>query len=270
MTPSSLFDLSGAVALVTGASSGLGRRFALVLAQNGASVVLVARRKERLEALAAEIEAAGGHALPIAADVGNRTEIARAFDAAQAKFGTVTVLINNAGVAKPQSFLGMRVETWRETLDINLDAVVATAQEAARRMVASGGGAIVNIASILSFGVQKGNLAYAVSKAAVLQATRAMALGARAERRARQRHRARIFLDRDQRRPPCVLPGRGDVARRPNGTLRAGRRSSTARFSCSLHALGASSPERRSWSTAGICSRLRSGEASLSCGRTPM
>jgi 3-oxoacyl-[acyl-carrier protein] reductase len=176
MTPSTLFDLSGAVALVTGASSGLGRRFALVLAQNGASVVLVARRKERLEALAAEIEAAGGRALPVVADVGNRAEIAWAFDAAQAKFGPVTVLINNAGVAKPQSFLGMRDETWRETLDINLDAVVATAQEAARRMVASGGGAIVNIASILSFGVQKGNLAYAVSKAAVLQATRAMAL----------------------------------------------------------------------------------------------
>jgi 3-oxoacyl-[acyl-carrier protein] reductase len=176
MTASTLFDLSGAVALVTGASSGLGRRFALVLAERGASVVLVARRKERLEALAAEIEAAGGRALPIAADVGDRAEIARAFDAAQAKFGPVTVLINNAGVAKPQSFLGMRDETWRETLDINLDAVVATAQEAARRMVASGGGAIVNIASILSFGVQKGNLAYAVSKAAVLQATRAMAL----------------------------------------------------------------------------------------------
>jgi 3-oxoacyl-[acyl-carrier protein] reductase len=176
MTASTLFDLSGAVALVTGASSGLGRRFALVLAERGASVVLVARRKERLEALAAEIEAAGGRALPIAADVGDRAEIARAFDAAQAKFGPVTVLINNAGVAKPQSFLGMRDETWRETLGINLDAVVATAQEAARRMVASGGGAIVNIASILSFGVQKGNLAYAVSKAAVLQATRAMAL----------------------------------------------------------------------------------------------
>jgi 3-oxoacyl-[acyl-carrier protein] reductase len=176
MKASTLFDLSGAVALVTGASSGLGRRFALVLAQNGASVVLVARRKERLDALAVEIEDAGGRALPIAADVGNRAEIARAFDAAQAKFGPVTVLINNAGVAKPQSFLGMGEESWRQTLDINLDAVVATAQEAARRMVASGGGAIVNIASILSFGVQKGNLAYAVSKAAVLQATRAMAL----------------------------------------------------------------------------------------------
>ena len=176
MTPSTLFDLSGAVALVTGASSGLGRRFARVLAENGASVVLVARRKERLEALAAEIEAAGGRALPVAADVASRAEIAQAFDAAQAEFGPVTVLINNAGVAKPQSFLGMREETWRQTLDINLDAVVTIAQEAARRMVASGGGAIVNIASILSFGVQEGNLAYAVSKAAVLQATRAMAL----------------------------------------------------------------------------------------------
>ncbi|MBW0004994.1 MAG: glucose 1-dehydrogenase [Hyphomicrobiales bacterium] len=176
MTASSLFDLTGAVALVTGASSGLGRRFARVLAENGARVVLVARRKERLDKLSAEIEAAGGQALPIAADVVNRDEIARAFDAAQARFGPVTVLVNNAGVATPQSFLGMREETWRQTLDINLDAVVATAQEAARRMVASGGGAIVNIASILSFGVQKGNLAYAVSKAAVLQATRAMAL----------------------------------------------------------------------------------------------
>ena len=176
MTASSLFDLTGAVALVTGASSGLGRRFARVLAENGARVVLVARRKERLDKLSAEIEAAGGQALPIAANVVNRDEIARAFDAAQARFGPVTVLVNNAGVATPQSFLGMREETWRQTLDINLDAVVATAQEAARRMVASGGGAIVNIASILSFGVQKGNLAYAVSKAAVLQATRAMAL----------------------------------------------------------------------------------------------
>jgi len=176
MTASTLFDLSGAVALVTGASSGLGRRFARVLAENGASVVLVARRQERLEALAVEIEAKGGKALPVVADIVKRTEIAKAFDDAQAKFGPVTVLVNNAGIAKPQSFLGMREETWRQTLDINLDAVVSASQEAARRMVASGGGAIVNIASILSFGVQKGNLAYAVSKAAVLQATRAMAL----------------------------------------------------------------------------------------------
>ncbi|MFI5016121.1 MAG: SDR family NAD(P)-dependent oxidoreductase [Hyphomicrobiales bacterium] len=176
MTASSLFDLSGEVALVTGASSGLGRRFALVLAKSGASVVAVARRQERLDTLAAEIEGAGGRAFAVAADVADRSQIARAFDAGEKTFGRVTVLINNAGVAKASSFLGMKDEAWRQTLDINLDAAVFTAQEAARRMAASGGGAIVNIASILSFGVQKGNLAYAVSKAAVLQATRAMAL----------------------------------------------------------------------------------------------
>ena len=91
----------------------------------------------------------------------------------------------------------MREKLGGKTLDINLDAVVTTAQEAARRMVGAGGGSIVNIASILSFGVQKGSLAYAVSKAAVAQATRAMAL-ARAEGRARQRHRAGLFYDRDE------------------------------------------------------------------------
>jgi NAD(P)-dependent dehydrogenase (short-subunit alcohol dehydrogenase family) len=176
MNASSLFDLTGEVALVTGASSGLGRRFALVLAKNGASIVVVARRKERLEALSSEIEAAGGRALPLMADVADGGQIAGAFDAAERAFGSVTILVNNAGVAIPASFMGMKGEAWRQTLNVNLDAVVFVAQEAARRMVAAGGGAIVNIASILGFGVQKGNLAYAVSKAAVLQATRAMAL----------------------------------------------------------------------------------------------
>jgi 3-oxoacyl-[acyl-carrier protein] reductase len=176
MTASSLFDLSGETALVTGASSGLGHRFAKVLAAQGAKVACVARRKERLEALVREIEEKGGKALAVAADVADRAQTKAAFDAAEAAFGRVTVLVNNAGVAIASSFLGMGEEAWRRTLDVNLDAVVFTAQEAARRMAASDGGAIVNIASILSFGVQKGNLAYAVSKAAVLQATHAMAL----------------------------------------------------------------------------------------------
>ena len=157
------FDLAGEVALVTGASSGLGRRFALTLARHGARVVIVARRKDRLETLAGEIAGHGGEALAIAADVGERAQVARAFDEAQALFGPVRILVNNAGLARPGSFLGLKEEDWRGTLDINLDAVVFTAQEAARRMVAAGGGSIVNIA-------------YAVSKAAVMQATRAMAL----------------------------------------------------------------------------------------------
>jgi 3-oxoacyl-[acyl-carrier protein] reductase len=176
LNAATLFDLAGATALVTGASSGLGWRFARVLAASGANVVAVARRAERLEALVAEIKSEGGSALAVEADVAARSRIVAAFDRAEAAFGKVTILVNNAGVAAPALFLGMSEESWRRTLDVNLDAVVFSAQEAARRMVASGGGAIVNIASILAYGVQKGNLAYAVSKAAVVQATRAMAL----------------------------------------------------------------------------------------------
>ena len=176
MSASPLFDLSGETALVTGASSGLGRRFASVLAAHGARVVVLARRKERLDALVLEIEQKGGKALAIAADIGDRPGITAAFDRAEAAFGKVSILVNNAGVAHPSPFLAMDEKAWRGTLDVNLDAVIFTAQEAARRMVDTGGGSIINIASILSLGVQKGNLAYAVSKAAVTQATRAMAL----------------------------------------------------------------------------------------------
>jgi 3-oxoacyl-[acyl-carrier protein] reductase len=176
MNASSLFDLSGETALVTGASSGLGRRFAAVLAAQGANIVALARRKERLDTLTREIAEKGGKAIAIAADIGDRSRIAKAFDQAEAEFGRVSVLVNNAGITRPSAFLAMAEEDWRATLDINLDAVIFTAQEAARRMANTGGGAIVNIASILSLGVQKGNLAYVVSKAAVAQATRAMAL----------------------------------------------------------------------------------------------
>jgi 3-oxoacyl-[acyl-carrier protein] reductase len=96
---SELFDLAGRVGLVTGASSGLGQRFAEVLAANGAAVALVARRRERLAALQAKIEAAGGRAVAIEADVRDGASMRRAFDAAEAAFGTVTILVNNSGVA---------------------------------------------------------------------------------------------------------------------------------------------------------------------------
>src|SRR5712691_7458977 len=99
MKAADLFDLAGQVALVTGASSGLGVRFAQVLAANGATVALVARRAERLSAVKARIEDNGGRATAIGADVLDRAAIARAFDAAEAAFGTVTILVNNAGVA---------------------------------------------------------------------------------------------------------------------------------------------------------------------------
>ena len=177
MTAAQIFDLSGKVALVTGASSGLGVRFAEVLAENGASVVLVARRADRLSALKARIEKAGGRAIAVAADVREHAAMREAFDAAEKAFGTVTILINNAGVAHAGRAVEMPEEEWRRVLSTNLDAVLYWSQEGARRMLAANkGGAIVNIASVLGLGVAKGVAAYATAKAGVIQLTKALAL----------------------------------------------------------------------------------------------
>ncbi len=178
MKASELFDLKDRVALVTGASSGLGIQFAKALADNGAAVALVARRADRLAALKDEIAAKGGRAIAIEADVTDRAAMARAFDEAEKAFGTVTILVNNAGVAqKAMRATDVSAEEWRRVLSVDLDAVFYWAQEAARRMVAAGKqGAIVNIASVLGFGVSKGTAAYAVAKAAVVQTTKALAI----------------------------------------------------------------------------------------------
>ena len=177
MSAAELFNISGEVALVTGASSGLGLRFAEVLAENGAAVVLVARRKDRLLALKSRIEAAGGRALAVDADVLDRQGMLGAFDQAEKAFGCVTILVNNAGVAPASRALELTEEEWRRVLSTNLDAVFFWAPEAARRMLAAGRrGSIVNIASVLGFGAAKGTSAYAVAKAGVIQLTKALAL----------------------------------------------------------------------------------------------
>jgi 3-oxoacyl-[acyl-carrier protein] reductase len=177
MTAAQIFDLSGKVALVTGASSGLGVRFAEVLAENGASIALVARRADRLDALKARIEKSGGRAIAVEADVRERAAMQAAFDATEKAFGTVTILVNNAGVAHAGRAVELAEEEWRRILSTNLDAVFYWSREAARRMLAAGkGGAIVNIASVLGLGVDKGVVAYATAKAGVIQLTKALAL----------------------------------------------------------------------------------------------
>ena len=177
MTAAELFNLKGRVALVTGASSGLGVRFAEVLAREGAPVALVARRTDRLAALRTRIEAAGGRAIAIGADVLDRKAMTRAFDEAEKAFGTVTILVNNAGVAHSGRALELSEAEWRRIVGTDLDAVFFWAQEAARRMLTAGtGGAIVNVASVLGFGVSKGTAAYAVAKAGVIQLTKALGL----------------------------------------------------------------------------------------------
>ncbi|MBX9589885.1 MAG: glucose 1-dehydrogenase [Hyphomonadaceae bacterium] len=170
-------SLAGRTALVTGASSGLGRHFARVLADAGAKVALAARRLDRLQTLAGEIRAAGGQAAAIALDVTDRTFVARAFDAAEAELGPVTILVNNAGVPAGSSVLKTSESDWRSVLDVNLDGVFRVGQEAVRRMSERrSGGSIVNIASITAFGVLKGIAPYSASKAAVVSLTKSMAL----------------------------------------------------------------------------------------------
>ncbi len=177
MAAAQIFDLTGKVALVTGASSGLGVRFAEVLAENGAAVALVARRADRLATLKARIEKAGGRAVAIEADVRERAAMRRAFDAAEQAFGTVTILVNNAGVVQAGRAVEVTEEEWRRVLSTNLDAVFYWAQEAARRMLAAGaGGAIVNIASVLGISADKGVIGYATAKAGVIQLTKNLAL----------------------------------------------------------------------------------------------
>ena len=178
MKAADLFSLKSRVALVTGASSGLGIQFAKALAENGAAVALVARRADRLLDLQQSIEAAGGRALAIEADVTDRAAMARTFDAAEEAFGTVTILVNNAGIAQsPRRAIEVSEEEWRKVLGVDLDAVFYNAQEAARRMLAAKQpGAIINIASVLAFGVSKGVAAYATAKAAVVQITKALAV----------------------------------------------------------------------------------------------
>ena len=123
MKAAEMFSLKGRVALVTGASSGLGIQFAKALADNGAAVALVARRADRLLDVQKAIEDAGGRAMAIEADVTDRAAMARAFDAAEKAFGTVTILINNAGVAHGGRAVEMPPEEWRRVLSTNLDAV---------------------------------------------------------------------------------------------------------------------------------------------------
>lgn len=177
MAPRDLLDMTGRVALVTGAGTGLGARFCMALAEHGAAVAAVARRAEKVEGVAEAIRKAGGKAIAVSGDVTDTASIASAFDAAEKAFGTVDAVVANAGIAVPGRAAEISDEDWRRTMATNLDGVFFTAREAAQRLLKAGKhGAIVNIASILGYGVGKGNASYAVSKAAVIQMTQALAL----------------------------------------------------------------------------------------------
>jgi NAD(P)-dependent dehydrogenase (short-subunit alcohol dehydrogenase family) len=168
--PLSSFRLDGKVAIVTGASSGLGARFARVLDSAGAKVVLVARRLERLEALAHELD----DALPVRCDLQQTDELDHVVDAAKEKYGRVDVLVNNAGMVDAEPAIDEPLDTFKDVIDVNLVAPFALAQRAARAMLENGGGTIVNVASILGLrGVgQIPQAGYAASKGGIVNLTR--------------------------------------------------------------------------------------------------
>jgi NAD(P)-dependent dehydrogenase (short-subunit alcohol dehydrogenase family) len=172
--------LQGRTAIITGATSGLGRRFADVLSGQGAAVALMGRRTDRLDSAMQAITARGGKAVAIALDVADAAAIAPAFDKAEAALGPIDILINNAGVGGEGMALDLSIEAFDQTFDVNVRGVYFAAQAAARMMRANGTAAretarIVNIASIVGYTAIQGLSAYAASKAAVLMMTKVMA-----------------------------------------------------------------------------------------------
>lgn len=172
------FSLAGRVALVTGAGSGIGERMAHVLAAAGAEVACVARRVERVEAVAAAIRDAGGKAMACRMDVADKASIGPALDEVQARFGKpVHILVNNAGLSNPTLFQQMSDEQWNSLLDVNLSGPFYAAQAVAQRLIAAGqGGSIINIASILGHLAYPAFINYGTTKGALIHMTRYMAL----------------------------------------------------------------------------------------------
>ena len=174
----SLFSLANRTALVTGASSGLGRHFAHVLAEEGATVVLAARRTDRLRQVAADIESKGGKALPVELDVTSDSSITAAFETISSELGRpAEIIVNNSGMSREGWFREMSEEDWNAVIDTNLTGVWRVAKHGANAMVKAGvKGSIINIASITGLHPQAMTTAYCVSKAGVDHMTRQMAL----------------------------------------------------------------------------------------------
>ncbi|MFQ3220018.1 MAG: NAD(P)-dependent dehydrogenase (short-subunit alcohol dehydrogenase family) [Paraglaciecola sp.] len=171
------FTLTGKIALVTGASSGIGNCVAKGLAAAGATVVAAARRADRLQALVNDIETKGGKAIAVTMDVTDRDSVKAAFDTAQSQLGVIDIIINNAGVADTKNFLKVDDESRDFVMNTNFNGVWNVAQEGSQRLVeAKKTGSIINISSVLGLGVQPGQSAYCASKGAVIQLTRSLAM----------------------------------------------------------------------------------------------
>ena len=168
-------NLQGRVAVITGGSRGLGKAMALALGSAGAKLALVARDKDKLEEVAAEVAKAGAEAAVFVADVTNETEVEEAVKAIVARLGSIDILINNAGVNIRKSLHEYALEEWRKVMSVNLDAVFLMCRAAIPHMKGRGWGRILNMTSIMSHVSLPGRTAYSASKAGLLGLTRALA-----------------------------------------------------------------------------------------------
>lgn len=169
-------DMTGTVAVITGASGGLGAHFARLLAAQGAAVAVTARRVDKIQALAEEIVAGGGRAVALPLDVADAAAIGPALDQVQEALGPIGVLVNNAGIGGDGLALDISIEDFDATFAVNVRGTFFAAREAAKRMIAAKiEGRIVNIASIASHTVLPGLSAYCGSKAAVAMLTKSLA-----------------------------------------------------------------------------------------------
>ena len=177
MTELPSFGVAGQVALVTGASSGIGRHFASVLAAAGAKVALAARRVDRLTKLAGEIEAAGGQSLPIACDVTHSDDVAAAVATAENELGPLTLLVNNAGVVVSKPLFEHSEADWDHVVDTNLKGAWLMAREFAQHLVGlKRPGRIINISSVLGFRTIGRVPAYCAAKAGLTHLTQVLAM----------------------------------------------------------------------------------------------
>lgn len=165
--------LKGKIALVTGAGSGIGRACALALAREGAQVALVGRRKDRLAEVAREI---GPSALVLAADVSKKSEVDRVVERAAAHFGSLNILLNNAGVLYIGTAEQITEEQWDETFNINVRGLWLLSRAVLPHMRKAGGGSIINMASVLGINGARSRASYAPSKGAVVLLTKCMAI----------------------------------------------------------------------------------------------
>ncbi len=168
--------LEGRTALVTGASSGLGRHFSLVLARAGARVAIGARRMDRLVSLAEEIRAVGGEALLVELDVTDGVSIEQAVEQTADAMAGIDILVNNAGIVVAKPALDLTADDWDATITTNLRGAFLVAQAVARRMSGTGGGSIINIASIAGLRTGGHLAAYAASKAGLIHLTKNLAV----------------------------------------------------------------------------------------------